>query len=965
MAKPKRPKTAPAPGPRPGAAPPKHAVDLDQARADLAAGQTAAALERLRPLAQAPDAPAEGLKLLAGALMGSRHFDEAAQVFGRLLALEPERAGLHNSLAMALIMAGRPEKAPAHLEQALALEPANHVFAANLGKYFLMGEDHAQAVQAFERALALAPPPARPELLGLVNQCLANLGRPLRSLDAPPPPAPAPDAPVSLIPAAAPARSMLVCCAPGTDSFVANIVTGLAPDWAVEKLVSDQVEDLVAAIRRHDVLWIEWGNELAAFLTNQAGAELTGKRVILRIHAYEVMAGLALKIDYSRVTDLVFVCAGMRDLFLHNKPEARQQVKRIHVIPNGIDTRRIAFTPRAPGFDLAYVGYINFKKGPQLLWHAFRALHERQPRCRLHVAGRFQDSYHEVAFRHFLERNGLTGAVRFHGWVEGIEQWLADKHAILCTSLSESQGLGLMEAMASGLRPLIHNFHTAEGIYPRHFLWNNLDELVRRYHEPYDPALGRRFVEENYSLDLALTRLRRMLDDQEEVVFPGYQFTPPRLPDPPEACFSPARRVRAAANKSFGLGLKGAGHLEPAAVYLERAWAQAGHADGETLRALVDCRQGLGDFEAIAAPFCEAGLAAAVRGDFETMLAVFYEVYYAAYVRTVSYRWQHYDPAVEAVLRLVAPRVQPLAGHEAAVARLDPAKIKLVMGLDSFQTSWATVKRFADLGLRLDKTRFEVIYISRMAPEPAWQPLVQRLIQAGCHVLVEPGQAQYPKLQRFLHAMQAMRCDVLLLNTPFLTPFYELLAHCGAAAKVVKFVSQGGGLETAVDLAVTSVKGLVIDEVADCAYIGPAYVTESPRAGADRRREPGRLRAVCVGRPVKFINNPGFWDVALTALRQVPGFSLDLIGAQAEEVLGCGPLPPGLNFLGFRDDAPELVAGYDLMLDTWPSGGGCTVREAHAAGVPVVSCRTPGTSTTARGPASTAAWTTSSTPSCC
>ncbi|MFZ5585160.1 MAG: glycosyltransferase [Thermodesulfobacteriota bacterium] len=931
------------PAPEPAA--PASQAAVEKARDLLGQGQIEPALALLRPLADRPDAPNATLRLLARALMGGRFFDEAVQVFRRLLEAGPEQAGLRNSLAMALVMAGRRDEAAEHLRRAVDLEPDNHVFAANLGKYFLLGGDHDQAAQAFERALTLAPEAARADLLGHLNQSLAQLGRPLRTFDAPAPaPAPSPirpeRAPQPAAPAG-PARPLLLCCAPGTDAFVDGIVSGLAPEHQVEKLVSEQRQDFVDAIRRHDTVWIEWGNELAEFLTKQAGAELMGKRVILRIHAYEVMSGLAQRVDFTRVTDLVFVCAGMRDLLLAARPEVRRQVRRIHVIPNGIDTDRIQLTARRPGFELAYVGYINFKKGPQLLWHALRALHAHEPRCRLHVAGVFQDGYHEIAFRHFLSRNGLEGAVRFHGWVKDIDRWLADKNAILCTSLSESQGLGLMEAMASGVRPLIHNFHTAEGIYPRQFLWNNLDELVELFRQPYDPALGRRFVADNYSLALALARLRRMLAGEDEVVFEGFTFDPPALPDPPPACFSPDRAARAAANKSFGLGLKGAGQLKPATVHLERAWAQSQYTDGETLAALVDCHQGLGDFAAIAGPYREAGLAAAVRGDYETMLAAFYEVYYAAYVRSMSYRWQHFDPAIDAVLRLVAPRVQPLPGHEEVSAALDPAKIKLVMGLDSFQTTWATVKRFADIGFRLDKRRFEVIYISRMPPDPAWQPLIERLTQAGCHVLAEPGQAQYPKLQRFLYLLKKMPCDLLMLNTQFLTPFYDLLAHCGAAGKVVKFVSQGGGRESSSDLAVTSVKGLIIDEVADCAYIGPAYVTEAPDRGRQRRREPGRLRAVCVGRPVKFFNNPGFWNPVLAALRRVPGLSLDVIGAKAEEVFG-GPSPlANLKFRGFRPDAPELVAGYDLMLDTWPSGGGCTVREAHAAGVPVISCRTP------------------------
>lgn len=80
--------------------------------------------------------------------------------------------------------------------------------------------------------------------------------------------------------------------------------------------------------------------------------------------------------------------------------------------------------------------------------------------------------------------------------------------------------MGLLEAMATGCHPLIYHFPQATGIYPRHYLWDNLEELVAAAGRPHDPAATRAFVERNYSLDLQVRRLLAMLSG-EEVVFDG------------------------------------------------------------------------------------------------------------------------------------------------------------------------------------------------------------------------------------------------------------------------------------------------------------------------------------------------------------------------------------------------------------------------------------------------------------
>ncbi|MCS4525185.1 glycosyltransferase [Clostridium botulinum] len=65
------------------------------------------------------------------------------------------------------------------------------------------------------------------------------------------------------------------------------------------------------------------------------------------------------------------------------------------------------------GFNIAYVGYINFKKGPMLLLHAFKKIFDTDNRYKLHIAGTFDEDRYRLYFNQMIKELGLEKILYF------------------------------------------------------------------------------------------------------------------------------------------------------------------------------------------------------------------------------------------------------------------------------------------------------------------------------------------------------------------------------------------------------------------------------------------------------------------------------------------------------------------------------------------------------------------------
>ena len=320
---------------------------------------------------------------------------------------------------------------------------------------------------------------------------------------------------------------LAVICLPGLTSFIEETVTRHQHDFEIHRCYSADPREITAAIASADIVWLEWANELAVQVTGRLPELLRGRRVVLRLHSYELFGGMAAAVRWDVVDDVVFVGTHMRDIARQLCPELFEQVPRVHVIPGGIDLDRFPLLPpRPPGKNLAFVAHLSAKKGPMLLLHAFKALVDADPGFRLFMVGAVQEPRFGLYIDHLAGRWGLGAHVRYEGHIDDVSAWLADKDMVVCTSPIEGQGLGILEAAARGLKPLVHHFVGAEQVYPEPWLWTSIDELVAMATAPHrEPEAYRAFVQERYGKERETAALRAML--LGDLTEPATPLSPP------------------------------------------------------------------------------------------------------------------------------------------------------------------------------------------------------------------------------------------------------------------------------------------------------------------------------------------------------------------------------------------------------------------------------------------------------
>lgn len=291
------------------------------------------------------------------------------------------------------------------------------------------------------------------------------------------------------------------------DSFLLPLLPALRRHFDVRFVSLPPGPALAEAIAGADLVWLEWCWDHAVWATTSG--VLSGRPCVLRLHSIEALqTDFPARVDWAQVHRLVLVGGDIADLLTTRFPAIAAAVPIVR-IANGIDLAR--FVPGTPDrFRIAWVGHVEPKKNPMLLLQIAHRLRQLDPRYTFHAAGAFTDLRTLRYLQHVMPTLALGDTLRFEGPVADMPAWYADKGVLLSTSLYESFGMAIGEAMAVGAFPVVHGFPGADQLWPAECLFAAIDDAVALIRSAR-PGLYRGWVADRYGLEQQEAAVLRLL----------------------------------------------------------------------------------------------------------------------------------------------------------------------------------------------------------------------------------------------------------------------------------------------------------------------------------------------------------------------------------------------------------------------------------------------------------------------
>ncbi len=246
-----------------------------------------------------------------------------------------------------------------------------------------------------------------------------------------------------------------------------QIITPFEMQWinGYQKVFSDHEVRVVKqpVFNNPDVIIFMWMDAATRDFINNNPKQCT---YIVFCRRYEIYAFDPKDIQWDKVDKVIFVNDYLAEIFKKRTGITPE------VIYNGVDVDKWTFKERGHGKKIAWVGYINKKKNLPL---ALQIMAELPWGYELHIAGEVQCNETMDYFMYIGSVMEIN--ITLHGQVDDMDTWLEDKNYLLSTAISEGCPNNVIEAMAKGIKPVVHAWPGAYAQFGKH-VFSTVEEAV-------------------------------------------------------------------------------------------------------------------------------------------------------------------------------------------------------------------------------------------------------------------------------------------------------------------------------------------------------------------------------------------------------------------------------------------------------------------------------------------------------
>ncbi|NLK87939.1 MAG: glycosyltransferase [Clostridiaceae bacterium] len=426
---------------------------------------------------------------LAEKLINDGKYSEALSILEQYNTKIPGDPDICSMIAVAYLVRGQLDKAEQAIAQGLAKDTIQFDLIYNLAYIYEMKNEYEKAADLYMIADSAT------NNKEMKNNVKASLER-IKAIDS------------SIV--FKEKKKLVFFVKDGMNNFFEDIIEGLSNEYLVRKMSVNDYKQIDTGMEWADVCWFEWCDELIVYASRSPLAK--DKKIICRIHGYEVYTNAINSVNWNNVDKLIIVAPHIKRIFLENMRSIPNV--DIELVYCGVNTDKYPLRKRTKGFNIGYLGYINFKKNIPLTLEIFKMLHNIDKRYKLHLAGQFQDERTFSYFKYFIREYKLEDAVFFEGWKDYDQklEFLDKLDYMVISSIDEGLCYAAAEAMCSGIKPILHNCEGIKDHYIPEYIFNSVDEAVDMIQsDEYDSYSYRKYVEDRFSSSIEISKIKSII----------------------------------------------------------------------------------------------------------------------------------------------------------------------------------------------------------------------------------------------------------------------------------------------------------------------------------------------------------------------------------------------------------------------------------------------------------------------
>ncbi|PEC45794.1 glycosyl transferase family 1 [Priestia megaterium] len=278
-----------------------------------------------------------------------------------------------------------------------------------------------------------------------------------------------------------------------------------------------------------DVIVCEWGLGNAVWYSNHKKPH---QRLIVRMHLQERDTVYPLQFNMEKIDRIIAISPYVYEEFYRIFKFPREKMTMIY---NIVDADRLD-KPKVNDarFHLGIIGICPQRKRLDLAVDMFEKLWLEDNRYKLYVKGKMpqeyswlwnkeeEREYYESIFAR-IENAPWKNSVVFEGFGD-ISEWLSKVGFVLSTSDFESFHLSPSEGMASGSYPIILKWDGSDTIYPKEYLFADVEEAVERITLlnssalPNDFSNAKDYVRANFGVEQITNQWSQLIDELSATV---------------------------------------------------------------------------------------------------------------------------------------------------------------------------------------------------------------------------------------------------------------------------------------------------------------------------------------------------------------------------------------------------------------------------------------------------------------